>query len=275
MAMQYEEISLKDLYGCVSGGTLKVLSMDSPWGPGRNWVRPALIVVPGGAYWGVAKREGECVAADFFSRGYQVCVLKYLCREDGARYPEQIFELGCAVDYLRKNAKRLRINPKEIFAVGFSAGGHLVADYSNEYPTLKKRTGVDLDCAVRAVGLSYPVINDHAETFDNLTYGYPAEEAVKMQESLRMDRRVTSDTPPTFLWTTAEDYFVPAHNTLDYARALSEHRVPFECHVYPHGAHGKSNGSAEVNDDPVGNEILSAWVEDMARFFREYCKEER
>ena len=271
--MQYETICLKELYSCLRGGSLKVLCLDNPWGDGRAWARPAVIVVPGGAYAFVSKREGEPVAANFLSAGYQVCVLEYLCSADGASYPEQLFELGCAVDYLKSNAERLHINPKEVFAVGFSAGGHLVADFANEHQTLKARTGLPIDASPAAVGLCYPVINDHDDSFDNLLCGYEGKEKAALKEALKLNQTVGKQTPPTFLWTTAEDKLVPPHNTLDQALALSQNGIPFECHVYPLGGHGKSNGSAEINDDAVGNDILSAWVKDMARFFRSFCVE--
>lgn len=271
--MLRERIELKDLYGSVKGGSLEILCLESPWRDGRIWTRPAVIVVPGGAYQRVSKREGAPVAAFFFSAGYQVCVLDYLCSDDGARYPEQLLELGCAVDHLRKNAERYHLNPEEIFAVGFSAGGHLVADFSNEYQTLKERTGEDLDCALKAVGLSYAVVNEHDGSFDNLLCGYPEEEAARLKTYLKLDERVGKHTPPTFLWTTAEDDLVPAHNTLDYALALSKQGVPFECHVYPHGTHGKSTGTLELNDVTGGLDALSAWPKEMARFFRSHCEE--
>ena len=62
------------------------------------WKRPAVIVVPGGGYGMVSKREGTPVASWFFARGYQVFILTYLCRPDGVGYPEQLIELGCTVD---------------------------------------------------------------------------------------------------------------------------------------------------------------------------------
>lgn len=271
--MKFETVVLKDHYKCVEGGTLKVLCTDNPFGRGHNWVRPMVIVVPGGAYWGVAKREGEPVAAEFFAKGYQVAILDYLCREQGAQYPEQIFELGAAVDYVIKNAKRLDVNPKEIFIVGFSAGGHLVADFSNEYPTLNKRRKADLSINVKAVGLSYPVIDDHEESFDNLLYWYAKEEKASLKAFLKMPARVTKNTPPTFIWTTAEDQIVPAQNTLRYALALADNGVPYECHVYPKGGHGMSVGSLELNDNAYAATVLSAWTKDMIRFFRSFCKE--
>ena len=274
--MIYEVIELKDRYGCVHGGTLKVLGLDCVWGDGHGWVRPMVIVVPGGAYFGVSNREAEPVAAEFLARGYQVAVLKYLCQQDGAYYPEQIFELACAVDHIKKNAAKYHVNPDEIFAVGFSAGGHLVADYSDECASIPARAKADLDVSVKAVGLSYPVIDDHDESFDNLLCGYTGEEKARLKESLKLPARVTKGTPPTFIWTTATDGLVPAANSLRYALALAEKDVPYELHVYPVGDHGKSCATVEVNDDEKEIlPILAAWVDDMARFFRTYCEEAR
>lgn len=271
--MRYETVDLKTQYSFVEGGTLKVICTESPFGGGRKWVRPMVIVVPGGAYWGVARRESEPVAAEFLAKGYHVAILNYLCREQGVKYPEQLFELGAAVDYVIQNAKQLAVNPKEIFIVGFSAGGHLVADFSNEYPTLAKRSKADLSLTVKAVGLSYPVIDDHAESFDNLLFGYDKEEKDKLWEFLKQSSRVTKNTPPTFIWTTAADQIVPAQNTLRYALALADHGVPYECHIYPWGGHGMSNGSLEINENAQAATVLSAWTRDMARFFRSFCKE--
>lgn len=57
-------------------------------------------------------------------------------------------------------------------------------------------------------------------------------------EKLSCNKLVTRSTPPTFLWHTSADQCVPVMNSLLYAQALSEHKIPFELHVYPHGGHG-------------------------------------
>ena len=271
--MQFETIELKDQYPFLSGGYLRILAIDCPFGIKEGWARPMVIVVPGGAYLGVAKREAEPIAADFFAKGYQVAILNYLCREQGAAYPEQLFELASSIDFIRKNAKRLNVNPKEIFAVGFSAGGHLVADYSSEFPSLSERAGVPLDCAVTAVGLSYPVIDDHDESFENLLFSYESAEKERLKGVLKAQNLISKQTPPTFLWTTATDNLVPAANSLRYALALAERGVPYEIHVYPKGGHGMSDGSLELNENAEAATVLSAWTKDMARFFRSYCEE--
>jgi acetyl esterase/lipase len=54
----------------------------------------------------------------------------------------------------------------------------------------------------------------------------------------RADLYVSPATPPTFLWHTADDELVPARNSLLFATALADHRVPYELHIFDHGVHG-------------------------------------
>ena len=117
--MKVFNYSLKTEYP-TQGGELECMLMENPWDVGHeNWRRPAVIVVPGGAYAMVSKREGVPVASEFFAKGYQTFVLTYLTANDGVRYPEQLIELGSAVDYVKKHAEEFHVNPNEIFVVGF------------------------------------------------------------------------------------------------------------------------------------------------------------
>ena len=50
--------------------------------------------------------------------------------------------------------------------------------------------------------------------------------------------QVTPDTPPCFIWSTAEDTVVPVENSLAFAAALSRNKVPFDLRIYDRGAHG-------------------------------------
>ena len=271
--MIYKKIDLKKTYP-VKGGVLEAICADNPWDYGHEeWRRPAVIVVPGGGYWFVSKREGEMVANEFLARGYQVFILHYLCRPQGAFYPEQLVELSCSIDHIRKNSKEYNVNEKEVFALGFSAGGHLVADLSNEYSAVPDIAGIMLDCKPTAAGLSYPVIDRHDESFDNLLFGYEKDVAEKIKKELELNKKVTENTSPTFIWTTSEDNLVPVGNSVRYALALSEQKVPFELHVYPKGWHGLSVCSLEINPDYPTSSISSTWVNDCARFFRDYCEE--
>ena len=275
--MKSYTVSLKEVYG-IDGGELACILADPPFDvPAPEWRRPAVIVVPGGGYSMVSKREGEPVAAGFLARGFQAFILTYLCRPDGVRYPEQLTELAAAVDYVKKHADEMRVNPDEVFVVGFSAGGHLTADLAVEWQCVAQKTGRDFDCRPKAVGLAYAVISHktwHLDSYINLLDGYTDEAKAELEKELSLEDRVTKDTPPAFLWTTAEDNCVPPENTLLYALALDRNKIPYELHVYPQGNHGSSDCDWEVN--PSCAEYLrknAGWLGDCARFFRLYTAE--
>ena len=190
-------------YG-LKGGKLSSLCIDMPFDQKMDWKRPAVIVVPGGGYGMCSKREAETVAAAFLARGFQTFILTYTTVNDGVAYPEQLLELAAAFDYVRKNAEEYSVNPEEVFAVGFSAGGHLVANLSCEHMRIEELYGKPLDCKPTAVGLSYPVIYNvgHIGSYINLTANLPEEEREALINRLCMDELVTQDTPPAFIWST-------------------------------------------------------------------------
>ncbi len=275
--MRAYTVDLKEKYSFLQGGKLDCWLGDYPMdGENNGWKRPALIVVPGGGYGMVSKREGEPIASAFFAKGFQVFILWYSVQPDGVRYPEQLLQLASAVDYVKKNAEELSVNPDEVFAVGFSAGGHLTANLAVEYAAVEEKIGVKLDCKPTAVGLAYPVISNthgHFGSYINLLDGYTDEAKAELLKTLNLNEAVTEQTPPAFIWTTRTDDVVPCDNAIRYAQALSDKGVDFELHVYPRGVHGLSTASLEIN--PAGAELATVerWVGACANFFRMYTVE--
>ena len=275
--MRVSTIDLKEKYSFLQGGTLECMLMDFPW-DGENtigWKRPAVIVVPGGGYGFVSKREGLPVASEFFAQGFQAFVLTYEVAPSAA-YPEQLLELSAAVDYVKANAKEMNVNADEVFVVGFSAGGHLTANLAVEYQNVSEKAGVALNCKPTAVGLGYPVIskiNGHLGSYENLLNGYTEEAQEELLKTLNLNEAVTKVTPPAFIWTTASDRCVPADNALRYAMALAKEGIEYELHVYPRGDHGASTGGFEINGERVGIERIKGWTDMCAKFFRMYTVE--
>src|SRR4029078_4776661 len=73
----------------------------------------------------------------------------------------------------------------------------------------------------------------------------------ELAKSLSNEAQGTSDTPPTFLFSTNADTTVPAENSVQFYLALRKAKVPAELHIYEKGKHGV--GLAQ--SDP----ILSSW----------------
>ncbi len=269
-------VDLKETYG-LQGGKLECIYMERPWDANmENWRRPAVIVVPGGGYGGVSRREGEGVAARFLAAGYQTFILTYLVRPDGAFYPEQLLELAASVDYVRTHADEFHVNPAEIFPVGFSAGGHLVGNLAVEWQDISRHTDLKLDCAPTAVGLCYPVIRcdaGHAWSHENLLFGYAEKEQKALLPRLNLDEQVNEKTPPAFLWSSFEDSCVPPKNALLYALAMEKAQIRYELHIYPCADHGKSTCDFEVNGQEEALLKNRRWVDECTSFFRLYVKE--
>ena len=157
--------------------------------------------------------------------------------------------------------------------IGFSAGGHCAAQYSNRYDCPEVRELFPESKPVQASILSYPVITadpqyTHAGTVYNFVGGHTP---VDLEEKGVSCNLVVSDkTPPTFLWHTAEDEIVAVENSFLYATALREHNIPFEMHIYPFGPHGLSVATDQVYAEPLNEKAKRAakWVEDMKSWLK-------
>lgn len=274
--MKAYTIDLSQEYAFLQGGKLDCLLGDYPCDDSsEGWKRPAVLVCPGGGYGFTSKREGEPIASVFFGKGFQTFILWYLVAPEAA-YPEQLFEVSAAVDYIRKHAKELHVNPNEIFVVGFSAGGHLAGNLAVEHQNVSAKAGVALDCKPTAVGLCYPVISNthgHFGSYQNLLAGYTEEAKTELLKTLNLNEAVTENAPPAFIWATANDGVVPADNALRYALALANKGIEYELHVYPRGQHGASTGSLEICPDVPEMQRISAWLDDCVKFFRLYTQE--
>jgi dipeptidyl aminopeptidase/acylaminoacyl peptidase len=84
----------------------------------------------------------------------------------------------------------------------------------------------------------------HHGSRDNLLGANPPPQMI---DELSNERHVTKETPPCFIFHTAEDATVPVQNSLEFAGALRRAGVLFELHIYQHGQHGLGLGSRDYD----------------------------
>ena len=245
--MNIKTINLSLLYP-VKSGKLNAIYLNPPFDDtNETFKRPAIIICPGGAYNFCSKREQEPIATYFLDKGYQVFCLEYGTALEGYFYPEQLYELGVSIDYIKKNAKSLYVDENKIFVIGFSAGGHLVGNLSNQYQLVNDY--LKTDCKPTAVGLCYAVISaeyGHTQTIYNVTKGYDEAKQKELVELLSLDKLVS----------------------LRYAEALSKNGVKFELHIYPYGRHGLSNCQSEINENYPYLSKNRQWLNNIDEFFK-------
>ncbi len=234
--------------------------------------RPAMLVVPGGGYHFCSAREAEPVARAYMNYGFNCFVLRYSCQEEASRFmpkcSKPLVDASLAMKVIRERKDEFNIDENKIAAVGFSAGGHLVASLGTLWNDESIKEFADMPYGINkpnAIILGYPVItfglSTHGGTKDNLLGKYNNDE--KLIEKYSCEKQVSENTAPAFIWHTATDGAVPVVNPLDFAKALAENNVPFELHVYPYGGHGMSIATKEVGtEDP----LISRWVSDSVRW---------
>ena len=214
--------------------------------------RAAVVICPGGAYAGLAPHEGAPVARWLRGLGIHAFVLRY--RVTPYRHPHPLLDAQRALRTVRERAQQWGVDPSRVGILGFSAGGHLASTAGTHFDAGDPGAADTVErqgCRPDFMILCYPVISfiefPHQGTMANLIGADPPED---LRALLSNERQVTRDTPPAFLWHTADDGGVSVRNSLSFASALSQHGVPFALHVYGHGRHGL--GLAE-NDADVGS----------------------
>ena len=203
---------------------------------------PAVVICPGGGYEMIADIEADPVAEQFFAAGFNVFILTYSIGEAAKNFAPLI-QLASTIAHIRHHSEEYCTEPHRIAVCGFSAGGHLAASSGtlfNEPRFLEKYSG-SKDIRPDAMILSYPVITSdefaHVGSIEKVSADKCGGDTFNW---FGLDQHVDAQTPPTFLWHTANDQIVPVENSLKMAMALSATGVPFEMHIFPFGEHGFS-----------------------------------
>ncbi len=235
---------------------IPTLSVFEPQGGQGNG--SSVIVLPGGAYMGLAATlEGREIADWFTARGFRAFVLQYRLGSSGYLLPVPLLDARRAVQLVRARAADYHIDPHRIVMIGFSAGGHLAA-LSSTQPVPGDPSADDPIDRVSSrpdfLVLGYPWIGAISTDTSHLSY-CKILNIMDRCEALRLayspDLFVTKDTPPTFWYHTADDQTVPIEQGLRFYLALLKAGVPVEAHIFESGAHGSGLGK--------GNPALDQW----------------
>lgn len=244
--------------------TLRVFRPEKP--NGRS-----LLVMPGGAYTFVSiDNEGVQIAHRMNALGYTVFVLLYRLPGEGWTHRENVplQDAQRAMRIIRDRSATYQCDPEQIYAVGFSAGGHLAATLVTAFDEQVYAPSDSADALTarpRAAGLIYPVISQvegigHAESTQRLLGKHPTMEATNMRSPAY---HVTAQTPPCFLVHALDDPAVPPENSIMMLQALRTADRPCEAHFFEEGGHGFGPSQPELP--------ASEWIDLFGRWLNRHA----
>ena len=244
-------------YSYISNVTRPTMTVYPP--KGRN-TGAAVVVFPGGGYRILAiDLEGSEVCDWLVSRGIACVLLKYRVPDSGPAWhddcrcnitpaaPTALEDAQRTIGLVRHRAAEWGIDPRKIGVLGFSAGGHLVADVSTH---VERRAYTPVDAADRE--------SSRPDFAVALYPGHMGEHTTRPFE-LNPTLPVTSHTPPTFIAQAEDDSTDGVDNALIYFIALKKAGVPAELHIYAHGGHAFG---LRPTKDPITHwpDLMEKWL---------------
>ena len=230
----------------------------------------AILMIPGGGYSRVAiGRQPSPVARWFASLGVTAFELLYRLPHDGwtAGPDAPLQDAQRALRVIRARAGEWGVDPTNVAAIGFSAGGHLAArlaarsavqTYAPLDATDRQGTGITV------VGLFFPVIT----LVQPFAHGGSKRELLGTAPDPALAARFSAETalprdmPPTFLGAAADDAVVPVANSIAMFQAVHALPRPAELHIVEAGGHGARLIEADGRPHP--------WLARFAIFARRH-----
>jgi acetyl esterase/lipase len=202
----------------------------------------AVIVCPGGGYYGVAAGSGAVVAEALAENGIAAFVLKYRLPNDLIMVDKSIGPLQDAqeaIKTVRERADEWGIDPARVGIMGHSAGGHLAASAGVHYDDVYIDNDENTDLRPSFMVLMSSVISmeediTHAGSRTRLL-GDDPEDALVTYFSCEF--QVAEDTPPAWIAHAENDTTVMVENSELFFDEMVSNGVSGELNVYATGGH--------------------------------------
>ncbi|NLT14547.1 MAG: alpha/beta hydrolase [Clostridiales bacterium] len=226
--------------------------------------RGTVIVAHGGGFAWRTGCEGFHVADYFNHAGFAVAVLTYRLVPFTRR--DAMADMQRAIRTLRHRKMELGISDK-IAVMGFSAGGMLSGNCAThfDFGELGAEDPVQRQsCRPDACIVGYGAFT--STSFPRPFSPVPVpEETLAEEQYLSVERNLTAQTPPFFIWQTNSD---DPRLSMNLAWQLQCANIPFELHCFPGGVHGLA--LADGNND-LGLKLphVARWAELCAEWLSE------
>ena len=208
---------------------------------------PTVLVIHGGAWRSGDKTHVGPVLMDFAQHGYVAVSPQYrFCPKD--IFPAQVNDVKAAVRWIKTNAKKYRIDPDRIGAIGFSAGGHLALMLGVTGPNdglEGDKSAASPDSRIKAVvnyfgptDLGAKDIPDVSKPLVKDFLGVSAEEKPELAAKASPRSYLSKDDAAILTFQGTKDPLVPFTQAVTLAEAMTAAGVPGRVELLIGAQHG-------------------------------------
>jgi acetyl esterase/lipase len=230
---------------------------------------PAVVVIHGGAWRQGNKADVRPILPQFAQRGFVAISPQYRFSPKDA-FPAQVHDLKAAVRWLKGNAKKYKVDPERMGAIGFSAGGHLALMLGLTGPGDGLEGEVSAgapDSRIKAVvnyfGPTDLAANDMPDIckpwVKDFLGGTPQEKPETAAKASPLTF-VSKDDAPVLTFQGTKDPLVPFNQAIKLAEAMSSAGVPGRVELLLGAQHGWAGAEMERT------------ISDTFRFFDHHLK---
>lgn len=205
---------------------------------------PVIVSVHGGGWVYGDKERYQYYCMSLAEHGFAVVNFSYRLAPE-AKFPAQLEDVNAVFTWVQDNAAKYRMDASHVFALGDSAGGHLLSlyaalcsnpDYAQSFSFAAPKgfipSAIALNCGV------YSLEGNNSDKMtnvlmDDLFLGGSTPEKLHNISAVNF---ITAAFPPTFLMTCTDDFLT--EQPALFMPQLMKCKVPFELHFYSEGEKG-------------------------------------
>ena len=188
---------------------------------------PVIVSVHGGGWVYGDKERYQYYCMDLAMRGFAVVNFTYRLAPEH-KFPAPLEDTNLVMSWIMEHAREFGLDTSHVFAVGDSAGAHILALYASICTNAEYASRFDFmvpnDFSLTAVALNCGVYQMEAGS-KNMEEYMPEKGTEKEIKIVNVEPYVTEKYPPVFLMTSTGDFLKT--QALIMARRLTECNVPF------------------------------------------------
>ena len=228
------------------------------------------IICPGGSYQHLMgiQIEGFEVAQWLNKQGITAFVLEYRVNKNFYHHPAMIEDIQKAINYVRTNVDKYKINPDKLGVIGFSAGGHLSLMSGIFYGTnyLEKYGIKDSNLKPNFIVPVYPVVSmqdsiAHIRSRRNLLGNNITKED---KDKFSMELQVSDKMSPALIVVAKDDPVVNYRNSINLYQNIEQKAIK-NCKLlfYETGGHGFGLNDTKGGEAAKWKYSLIEWLKSI------------